>query len=119
MDPPRYTRQVIEGEWLITEDPMTGRIELGESLKRDWWKRAQEDVMGAARRLGKPFTVTDVLERVDGYKRGELKRILGYLVEERKLKDLGKESKRGGAVQYELQSIDSPQPEDRRQGIND
>jgi hypothetical protein len=114
MDPPRYTRQVIEGEWLIAEDPMTGRVELGESLKRDWWKRAQEDVMGAARRLGKPFTVTDVLDRVDGYKRPELKRILGYLVDERKLKDLGKEKRRGGAVQYEV--INSSEPEDRRQG---
>jgi hypothetical protein len=108
MDPPRYTRQVIEGEWLIAEDPMTGRVELGESLKRDWWRRAQEDVMGMARRLNRPFTVTNLLERLDGYKRVELKRVLGYLVEDRKLNDLGKENKRGGAVQYELHKVENP-----------
>ena len=105
MDPPRYTKQVIVGEWLVVENAVTGRVTLGESLKQDWWNRVRADVMTAAEKLNRPFTVTDLMDRTEGYKRPELKRVLTYLVRENQLTDLGKESKRGGAVQYEIRRI--------------
>jgi hypothetical protein len=118
MDPPRYTKQVIDGEWLVVEDPMTGRVTLGESLKRDWWNRVQADVMAAAEQIGRPFTVTDIMERAEGYKRGELKRILNYLVKENRLNDLGKEGRRGGAVQYQVPS-QAPLAQGPKPGFSD
>lgn len=102
MDPPRYTRQVIEGESLLVKDPDTGRVELGDLVARDWWKRAKSDVLKLTTQIKDlSFTVAHLLERTDDYNRRELKRVLNSLVDDGMLLDLGKLT-RGGAVNYKL-----------------
>ena len=111
MDPPRYTRQVIEGEWLLEMDPITNQISLGDTVKKDWWNRIQADVKYAAQEIPKDdkgdykaFTASDILDRLDGYKRNEIKRVLNYLAKNNYLDVLGKEDRRGGAVRYRIKS---------------
>jgi hypothetical protein len=99
MDPPRYTDQVIEGEWLLNKNPVTGQVELDELVSRDWWKRAKEVVTELARRFNTNFSVADLLDRTEDYSRRELKRVLNALVDDGVLLDCGKK-KRGGAVEY-------------------
>jgi len=36
MDPPRYTEQAIQGEWILAKQEPTGRIDLGKTLAQDW-----------------------------------------------------------------------------------
>lgn len=113
MDPPRYTKQVIEGEWLLDMDPISNEIRLGETVKKDWWNRIQVDVKFVAQGLKdekgdpKPFIAGDILERLEGYKRPEIKRVLTYLEKNNYLECLGKESRRGGAIQYKVRT-DAP-----------
>lgn len=102
MDPPRYTDQCIKGEWVLEKDINTGAISLGETLGADWWKTAKNDVMMIARTLPQPFIASAIVDRTPDYKIKEVKKVLIALVEERELEDLGKESRRGGAVQYRV-----------------
>lgn len=117
MDAPRYTKQVIDGEWILVKDPISNAISLGETVKKDWWNRAQADVMGAARGMAKPFTITELLHELEDYKRAELARIVRYLVKDKQLEDIGKEARRGGAVQFRIPiitAVTEAQLKDRR-----
>ncbi|MDO8472734.1 MAG: DnaB-like helicase N-terminal domain-containing protein [Dehalococcoidia bacterium] len=53
MDPPRYTKQVIEGEWVLRRDEITGGVELGGK-----WNAFLLDVLKAE--------VLEILGRADG-----------------------------------------------------
>jgi hypothetical protein len=116
MDAPRYARQVIEGEWLLAKDPLTNRITLGETVRKDWWTRAQADVMGAARGMGAIFTIGELVGDLEDYKKAEVARIVRYLVKHGQLEDAGKEARRGGAARYRIagQTWLNPAPVDGR-----
>jgi len=101
MDPPRYTEQVIQGEWLVVKDDK-GRVELGETLAKDWWQPAEGNVMAVAEKLKRSFTFADVMNRTDGYSRKEIRRVFDALTNKKRLIELGKENRKGGAVLYKI-----------------
>jgi len=79
--------------------------------------------MAVAEKLKRPFTFTDVMNQTDGYTRKEIRRVLSALSDEeraqeperKRLIDLGKENRQGGAVRYQLPDGDGGQADDLEQ----